>query len=42
MSEEAWLTRTSFIQERRYRFTIVRQMAPLQSRLSAAMENDVI
>jgi len=41
--EEAWRTRcTSFISERRYRFTIVHQMAPLPSRLSAAMENDVI
>jgi len=37
--EEAWRTRcTSFISERCYRFTIVRQMAPLPSGLSAAIE----
>jgi len=41
--EEAWWTRcASFISEGRCRFTIVRQMAPLPSGRSAAIENDVI
>ena len=39
ISQEAWRTRcTSFISERRRRFTIVRQMAPLPSGLTAAMD----
>jgi len=42
-SEKAWRTRcTSFSPERRYRFTIVRQMAPLRSGRTAAIENDGI
>ena len=42
ISGQVWRTRcTSFVSERRYSFTIVRQMAPLPSGLSAAVENDV-
>jgi len=41
--EEAWRTRcASFISEGRCHFIIVRQMAPLPSGRSAAIENDVI
>ena len=40
MSEEAWRTRcTRFSSERRYRFTVVRQMAPLPSGRTVAVEN---
>jgi len=43
ISKKAWRTRcTGYSSEHRYRFTIVRQMAPLPSGLTAAMENDVI
>jgi len=43
ISEEAWRTRcTRFCSELCYRFTIVRQMAPLPSGRTAATQNDGI